>query len=145
MWNQFKTSYFELRQKKCYSVCFILYVILEFSIGIEFIQRCANIRRSEAVKAYEGYPADCTDFTQNACIRTDLKIDECRGVQNNNEPLVYEATLGQVGYTLAECVDETTKGFDYGVQTLEPVFDLCDYKSTRTFNEALQKTNLDKL
>lgn len=43
-----------------------------------------------------------------------------------------------MGRVLAECVDQVTEGqFNYGVGTLEPVFDICDYKTSRPENQRL--------
>jgi len=46
--------------------------------------------------------------------------------------------MGEMGYVLAQCVDEITEDqFNFGVSSLEPVFDLCDYKTSRPENERL--------
>lgn len=45
-------------------------------------------------------------------------------------------------------MDEISSGFNYGVKTLEPVFDSCEYKTSRPKNERLvttSNTNYKKL
>jgi|LauGreDrversion4_2_1035121.scaffolds.fasta_scaffold974731_1 hypothetical protein len=44
--------------------------------------------------------------------------------------------MGEMGHVLAECVDEVTMDkYNYGMVTFEPIYDICDYRTSRPKNQ----------
>lgn len=146
MMDRLTNSINELKQNKCYMTCFILYIIFEIAIGVEFCQHVRVIQFSQDSKFFSGYPTGCSDFVNDACVRTDLLSAECRGQQTSETtPLVFEATMGEMGKVLPQCIDEVTMDkFNYGMVTFEPVYDRCEYKTTRQTNEDLVTSSFTK-
>lgn len=53
--------------------------------------------------------------------------------------------MGEMGHTMAQCVDEVTMDkFNYGMVTFEPVYDQCEYSTSRQNNEDLVLTSFTK-
>lgn len=65
--ENFRQTFAEFRQNKIFSFAFFLYVCLEISMGIEFVQYCAIQKRAKLVDSKDSYPLDCADFAKSSC------------------------------------------------------------------------------
>lgn len=91
-----------------------------------------------------GYPKECGFYANGRCVRIDLSSAQCFGQQNTATPIVFETNLATMGYVLPQCLDQTLNGYQYGLSYVEPVFDFCNYVTTRPGNEKLNVNNFNK-
>lgn len=94
--------------------------------------------RGRLVEGFAGYPDECSEWSdEKTCIRTSIFADECRGEEKINFELVFQAPLDELSYSVAQCIDEVSDGYNYGVRTFDPLVGFCDYETSRPRNQKM--------
>jgi hypothetical protein len=78
----------DFRRSKVYLFSFIAYNILTVYLFTELIQRCIITARKKTVESLSDFPNDCSEFSKDFCVRSNLQIDECRGAKYE-KPIVF--------------------------------------------------------
>jgi hypothetical protein len=112
------------RRNKLLLVALILYIGLQCFILSVTIKRITDVIRKKDVSFLSDFPPDCNDFAFETCVRVDLELDSCRG-QRYTEPIVFNSTRGEIGYFLADCVENSTAGYDFAATAINPIYENC--------------------
>lgn len=117
---------------KIYAAIFVFYLSVSTYLFCALVTRCVIGGRKASVESLYDYPEDCAEFARDYCIRSDLTQDSCRGKQYD-KPIVFKSDQGTMGKVLAECVEDISAGYNYGVVTSNPVLDNCSFEPALDF------------